>query len=335
MSDIGRNLGLCDDHSMPTPDAAEPCKQPDPPTDKDVQENLRVIMDKMNIPACLRADGSVYVRPPKPLGPPTDRTHTSSLSCEALLDITRSYLAAKSSVTCLVRRIAQCSSETTTISNSIVVNNGPNGVIDCRCRSGACTETGLNLSNFASAQLISKNTTASSVVTEVARDAMMDFMEELLKKMLSSNPDGFPDTPDGARRVEQVREAISLYLSQTDWTDVVQKSVTSIYAENTIKVFNEGLIKADSCNLSNTVIASLVADKVILLSLDGALGLDETKGYLRAMSDHDKETFPIKTNWLPIVLGVVGGVVLLGVVIFLVVRKLKSRAAKKKSSALN
>jgi len=258
------------------------------------------------------------------------------LSCEALLDITRSYLTAKSSITCLVRRIAQCSSETTTISNSIVVTNGTNGVIDCKCRSGACTESGLNLSNFTSAQMIVNNTTASSIVTEVARDAMMDFMEELLKKMLSSNPNGFPNTPEGSRLIEQVREEINLYLAQTDWTDVVQKSVTSIYVEQTIKLSNEGVIRADSCNLTNTVISSLVADKVILLTLDGALGLDTTRGYLGAMSDYDKVAFPVKTNWVPIIVGVVVGVVLLGLVIFLVLRKKKLRsAAKKKSLALN
>ena len=329
MADPNQNAGPCDIDDMPTPDAAEPCKKPDPPTDKDVQENLRVIMTKMNIPACLRENGSVYVRPPLPSGPPIVGSHTSSLSCEALLDITRSYLIAKSSISCLVRRIAQCSSETTTINNSIVVNNGKTGVIDCTCKSGVCAEGGLNLSNFASAEMIVNSTTLSSVVTDVSRDAMMDFMDELLKKMLSSNPDGFPNTPEGSRRIEEVRAEINLYLSNTDWTDVVQKSVTSIYIGNAIRVSNEGLIRADSCNLSNTVLSSLVADKVILLSLDGALDLDKTKSYLRAMSDHDKGAFPVKTKWVPIIVGVTAGVVLLGLLIFFLWRRKKSRAAKK------
>jgi hypothetical protein len=160
----------------------------------------------------------------------------------------------------------------------------------------------------------------------------MDFMEELLKKMLSSNPDGFPNTPEGAQQIENVRAEINLYLSETNWTDVVQKSVSSIYVSHGIEVNNEGLIKADSCNLSNTVISSLVADKVILLSLDGALGLPKTKGYLKAMSEHDKEAFPVKTNWVAIILGIVGCFVVTGLVIFLVLRKTKSPAIAKKKT---
>jgi len=321
---------MCDERSMPTPDEASPCIKPKDPTEEDIENNLPLILTKMGIDACRRKNGRVYVRPTFPPNPPIKETHTSSLSCESLLDITKSYLVAKSSVTCLVNKISQCSSETTQISNSIIVENGKDALIDCTCKNpAACTRFGLNISNLVSANMIVNNTTHSTVVTDIARDAVMDFIEALFKRTLSpdpSNPSSFPNTPEGSRRVEEVKEELNVYLSNINWNEVVQKSVSSIFASNSIKILNEGIIRGDSCNLSNTVISSLVADKLIVASIDGALGLPKTKDYLKAMSDHDEATFPIKTNWLPIIAGIVGGLVLLGLILFFVLKKKKSKA---------
>jgi hypothetical protein len=316
---------MCDERSMPTPVEGEKCVKAPDPTQKDVETSLPLILAKMGFDACRRKNGQIYLRPTYPPNPPISPTNSSSLSCETLEDITRSYLSAKSSITCLVNKISQCSSETTQISNSIIVENGKDALIDCTCRNpAACTAFGFNLSNMVSANMIINNTTQSSVVTDVARDAMMDFIEALFKKTLTAdpaNPNSFPNTPDGARRIEEVKEELNVFLSSMNWTEIVQTAISSIFVSNSIKLINEGIIRGDSCNLSNTVISSLVADKLIVASIDDALRLPKTKGYLKAMSDHDKTAFPIETNWVPIILGIVAGLAGLGLILFLILRK--------------
>jgi hypothetical protein len=329
---------MCDDNDMPTEAQAKLCAKPAEPTEADVIDNLPLILKKMGIPSCKNGKGVIF----NPLGGVV--TNTSSLSCESLQAITKSYLTAKTAVTCLVNKTSACSATTVKITNSIFVHNLKDGQLICNeCTPGAsgtnCNSQGLELGNFVDAKVISNNTQQSAVVSQVAGEATMDFVENLFKTALTpdpANPNGYPNTAN-QKLIEDVREELNVYLQSIQWNEVVQKAVNSIFIQNQISLINEGLIKGGSCKLNNRVIASLVADTLILSTIDGALDLQKTKEYMTNMAEHDKAAFPVvpetPTNWtwLYVTVGVLVGGGLIALLIFFLRRK-KNIPAKTKSS---
>jgi hypothetical protein len=153
----------------------------------------------------------------------------------------------------------------------------------------------------------------------------------------ASNPRAFPNNaPGGEKRIMDIQTQIQSFLDERQWNKVVQEATNSIFASQNIRLRNTGIIIADKCEFSNNLVSSLVADVVIMSSIDGVLAMPLMRSFLNDMSEYDRNNFPApppppksKPWWVPWVIGV-SVLAVVGVILFVLRHRIKKVFSKTK-----
>lgn len=330
----------CGEGGTPSDEQLKVCPNPDnkpPITPSEVQTNLALIMAKLGIKSCTRKDGTAYT----PVGV---FKNSSSVGCESIEVICKSYLEAKTAIVCLVNTVNQCSSNETVVNQNINIENIAPGQIICQCPANVnCTRQGLRVENLAKVRTVSSSQINQQMSSKVS-DSIMDLIEALFDGVTApdpTNPRAFPNNaPDGEKRIMDIQTDIQNYLDQRNWNQVVQQAVTSIFISQNIRLINTGLIVADQCIFSNNLISNLVADVVIMSSIDGVLGIPVLSTFLADMRAYDERNFPApppppdSKPWVPWVIGV-SVLAVVAIIVFLLRHKIKKVFNKKTKIKIN
>ena len=302
---------------MPTTASAELCITNNlPPSPESIEDNLPLILEKLGIKACVTSSGKVIT----PVG---GSSTNSSVGCESIEVISKSYLEAKTAISCIVNKVSTCSQQTIKITQSIEVDN--RGTIDCTCPPGAnCAKYGLNISNFANANMVAR-TQFGAQINNLIGETTTEFLEKLFETTLNEGPDLDSGPVDG-KRVEQIQQELRVFISNINWNEVVQQATSEIFINGKITLVNSGIIRGSSCSLRNESVAELVSDIVIMSALNGALAQPAMSSYLKDLRESDPIDSPEAVTFstmeiLGIVIGTLVGVLLLSGCIYAFTKK--------------
>jgi hypothetical protein len=237
-----------------------------------------------------------------------------------------------------VNTVSQCSSAEVTVNQNINIENIAPGQIICRCPANdSCTRQGLRVENLARARIINTSQINQQMSSRAA-DSVMDLISALFDSVTGPdplNPTAFPNTPDGAKRIADIQTEIQQYLDNRQWNQVVQEATTSLFASQTIRLRNTGIIVADSCLFSNNLVASMVADMVIMSTIDGVLAIPVMRSFMADMGEYDQRNFPAppprpeSKPWVPWVIGA-SVLTVVAVIVFMLRHRIKKLFTKTK-----
>ena len=313
-------MSSCGDNFTPSPANVSACKDhTTAATSTEIDANMPLILSNMGIPAC-KYQGTGSIIKSSTL---SDKSFVSSLPCEQVATITSKYMETKKIINCVVSHVANCSSQNIAIAQNISIHNMPGGVIDCSCSGPQCTDSaGLTISQ--SAVVNSVHSTQFRNVYDALGSSVTDLAKTMFVEMKPSsgqnNSNNFLSSPAAQNRVAALSADIDVELSSKDWSSVVNKAIQDIYISQGISIVNYGLIKGNDCTISQSTVANIVADHIISNGVAEAFEIPQVKKFIEEMNASDVQEFPIVDNMVAIIIGsVVGGLVLLGLIIFLVV----------------
>jgi hypothetical protein len=228
------------------------------------------------------------------LGLPEDCQSGSagSIGCAHIESMTRRYLATKAVLSCVIRRVANCSRQNVRIIQDIHIDNRAGGIIDCSCAGVTCSKTGgLNISQMS--DVTSIHAAQFSDIYQDIGDTVTDLAKAIVNELSVVQPTSAASyfaQPDSAAAVLKAQASLHTNAGNIQWSNIVNTAIQDVYVEQHIALINYGLISGDGCSITQEVVANIVADHIISNGIRETFNGPGVTELLTSLKSHDGAT---------------------------------------------